>query len=171
MGIFNEDVEVREITVGKIDDGQKFIASTGRAEVADDASTTLFVENPTGNDQDAFISVSYLPSGDSEVEVSTDVAQDGTGSALTVISAKPVGGGTPDVNVRSGDSYTVNGDTIAFNTPGGSNAGVGVGGGSEQTAPTTFLLEQGVSMLFEMFNRSGGTSAVGFGVSWFEVDL
>lgn len=171
MGIYNEDVEVSEITIGKIDDGQKYIASTGRQELADDGSVTVYFENPAGSSLDAYVVLNTAPSADAELEVSEDVDQDGTGSALDVLNAK-VGSAQPSGDiVRTGDSYTVNGTTISYNIPGGSNAGPGSGGGSSVDGPTTFLVGPGTSMLYELYNRSGGTGGVGLSVSWFEVDL
>lgn len=171
MGRFNEEIEVQEITIGKIDDGKKYVTSTGRQEIANDASVTMYLSNPAGAAEDSFVLVTYAPSADAEIELSADVSQDGTGSALTVLNAKVGLGSPPQLNARTGDSYTVNGETLAFNLPGGSNAGPGSGGGSGQAGPTTFLLSPDGSILFELFNRSGGNAGMGISASWFEVDL
>lgn len=171
MGIYNEDVEVNELTVGKIDRGQKYVASTGRETVTDDSSVELYIENPSTSSLDSYVVFSALPSADAEVEYSTDVTQDGTGTTLTILNAKSLSSNSPSEVVRTDDSYTVNGKTISFNIPGGSNAGSGSGGGSGQAAPSTFLLEPGVSMLCRLYNRSGGSGAIGVGATWFEVDL
>jgi|APHM01.1.fsa_nt_gi hypothetical protein len=171
MGNFNEDRAARQVTVRNLADGRKYMASTGRQEIADDASTTLFVENPSSSDVDVYLVVDYQASADAEAEMSTNVSQDGSGSALDTINAKPEQGFTSAINARSGDSYTVNGTTLSYNIPGGSSSGAGAGGGSSQSAPSTFLLGQGVSLLFEVFNRSGGTAAMGASATWFEVNL
>lgn len=57
MGIFNEDVEVQEITVGKIDDEQKYLSSFRAEGIADDASRAVWFENPTGSGEDQFVVV------------------------------------------------------------------------------------------------------------------
>lgn len=172
MGIYNEDIEVQEVSVGKVADGRKYVASTGRDEIANDASVQLFFENPPGSTEDSYLIANLNPSADAEVEISDNVSSDGSGTALGSINAKSEAGGPPEDNVRTGDTYTVNGDSVRINLPGGTVVGgSGGGGGSGVAAPTTFLLQPGTSMLFELFNRSGGQAAVGISVTWFEVEI
>lgn len=90
---------------------------------------------------------------------------------MTVLNAKAEVGDTSNANIRTNDSYTINGSQVSFNWPGGETSGPGAGGSASSAAVTTFLLPSGTSMLYRLINRSGGTTSLGIGLAWFEIDL
>lgn len=171
MGIFNEDAPGAEFPTGKIDEDEKFITSFRAAGVADATQRNLYVENPSSASGDVFIYVSFNPSALAEAVIAENVAQDGTGTATTVLNANAESGTSPTAITRTQDAYTINGSQVSAPIPGGTISAIGNGGSAVTPAASTFLLSPGTSMLFRVINRSGGQATIGVSAAWYELDL
>lgn len=172
MGEFTEDNPPRDISIANIDEGSKFVSSIREASIADGGSVDIWMEDPSGSTEESFIAVTWSPGAAAEARVSDSVSEDGAGSEPDILNSKLAATNTPSNNLVTGAGYTINGGTVSFNIPGGTITGGAAGGGSANTVgPSTFLLEPGNTVLFQLFNRSGGNANMGISVTWFEVNL
>lgn len=172
MGLFTEDNPPRDVSIANIDAGIKYITSVRTAGVTDDGSVDIWMEDPDGSSEESFVAVTWSPGASAEARISSNVTEDGAGSTPSILNAKIGEPNTPSNNLTTGAGYTINGSTVSFNIPGGTVTGGSGGGGSANAAgPSTFLLEPGDTILFRLFNRSGGNANMGISLSWFEVEL
>lgn len=159
----------RDYSIQALRQGDDYVASHRAAGVADtNTAFTAVMQNPTGSGVEVLLRIQLRPGGLAQLNISTDIAIDTAGTAVTAINLNQEDGSAEAITAEVDGSYTINGDTVNSVVPGGL---AGEGGGSSLPSSVVWKLGPGDSILYEVINRAGSGTDFGFVARWTEQNV
>lgn len=160
-------METRDWLYQQLEEDNKFLVGD-KVTVSAGGTSELVLKNPSGNGLVYVSVVEYDSNGEATGTVTKNLSVDTAGTSVDAISMRVNGDtGGNEVSVEKGGSYSGGTQQELEYIP-GSGSGTAKAGGS--AAGTTFLLEPGRNMRFQLTNNTNGENEQLLKLVWHELE-